>query len=177
VLCLPDDGPVVAAGYVSSEELGEALLRRQGVPRSPGFVIHERGVLPWLATAFEAYNSGDLLALQSLEVLQEGTEFQNACWEAMRGLPAVTSYREMAELAGNPAAARAVGQVCARNLVAVIVPCHRVIRGNGRLGTYAYGVAIKEALLRAEGTWPQEEEPRRARGQSPSPAAKPLRQA
>ena len=50
-------------------------------------------------------------------------------------------------MAGRPAAARAAAGACARNRVAVVVPCHRVIRGDGGLGGYAYGLEVKQALL------------------------------
>ena len=57
------------------------------------------------------------------------------------------SYTELATLAGSPAAMRAAGQACARNLIIPIVPCHRVVRRDGTLGGYAYGLPVKQQLL------------------------------
>ena len=71
----------------------------------------------------------------------------------MRQIPAgeTWSYSELATRAGRPAAIRAAGQGCALNRVAPFVPCHRVLRSDGSLGGYAYGLATKRALLDFEG--------------------------
>ena len=61
------------------------------------------------------------------------------------------SYADIAAAAGNPRAVRAAGSANARNNVAVLIPCHRVIRSDGDLGGYAYGLEIKRELLRREG--------------------------
>jgi methylated-DNA-[protein]-cysteine S-methyltransferase len=61
------------------------------------------------------------------------------------------SYATLAAQAGNPAAPRAAGAACAANLIAPVVPCHRVLRTGGRLGGYYYGLDRKEWLLRHEG--------------------------
>jgi methylated-DNA-[protein]-cysteine S-methyltransferase len=60
------------------------------------------------------------------------------------------TYAELAARAGSPLAARAAGSACAINLIAPIVPCHRVLRGGGALGGYAYGLSRKEWLLAHE---------------------------
>lgn len=84
----------------------------------------------------------------------KGTAFQEACWKALREIPPgeTRSYAEIAAAAGNPGAVRAAGSANARNNVAVLIPCHRVIRSDGDLGGYAYGLDIKRELLRREGT-------------------------
>lgn len=81
-----------------------------------------------------------------------GTAFQVRVWNYLRGIPPgdVVSYAEAAAAIGAPRAARAVASACARNRVAVLVPCHRVIRGDGGLGGYRWGLARKRALLDAE---------------------------
>ena len=61
------------------------------------------------------------------------------------------SYADLAARAGSPAAVRAAGSACARNLIAPIIPCHRVVKSGGALGNYAYGLSFKEELLRHEG--------------------------
>lgn len=82
----------------------------------------------------------------------KGTAFQEACWKALREIPAgeTRTYAEIAAAAGNPKAVRAAGSANARNNVAVLIPCHRVIRTGGDLGGYAYGTKIKAELLRRE---------------------------
>ncbi len=81
-----------------------------------------------------------------------GTAFQEAVWRELRRIPPgeVMSYAALATRAGRPGAARAAGSACGANPVAVIVPCHRAQRGDGSLGGYAYGLAIKRALLARE---------------------------
>ena len=75
-----------------------------------------------------------------------------AVWAEMREIPAgeVATYGELAELAGRPRAARAVGTVCARNALAPFVPCHRVVASHG-LGNYGYGIGVKKQMLELEG--------------------------
>jgi methylated-DNA-[protein]-cysteine S-methyltransferase len=63
----------------------------------------------------------------------------------------VISYAELAKKSGSPDAVRAAGSACARNLIAVVVPCHRIVKTGGALGNYAYGLEYKEWLLRHEG--------------------------
>lgn len=81
-----------------------------------------------------------------------GTPFQRLVWAELRRIPrgATRSYREIAERIGRPTAARAVAQACARNPIAVVVPCHRVVRDSGELGGYRWGVERKQALLDSE---------------------------
>jgi len=113
----------------------------QGLPAAPG--NHP------ILRALRAYAGGDLLALDEIPVAQPGGEFHTAVREAMRRIPPgrTVSYSELAAMAGRPAAARAAAGACARNRVAVVVPCHRVICGDGGLGGYAYGLEVKQALL------------------------------
>lgn len=82
----------------------------------------------------------------------KGTAFQEACWKALREIPAgeTRTYADIAAAAGNPKAVRAAGSANARNNVAVLIPCHRVIRTGGDLGGYAYGLDIKRELLARE---------------------------
>jgi methylated-DNA-[protein]-cysteine S-methyltransferase len=71
----------------------------------------------------------------------------------MRKIPTakVATYSELAEKSGNAKAVRAAGSACARNAIALVVPCHRVVKTGGALGNYAYGVEYKEILLKHEG--------------------------
>lgn len=82
-----------------------------------------------------------------------GTAFQQAVWHVLRSIPAgrTASYAAVAAEAGSPRAVRATGAAVGRNPLSIIVPCHRVIGGNGSLTGYAGGLARKQALLRLEG--------------------------
>jgi len=81
-----------------------------------------------------------------------GTAFQRRVWQALREIPAgsTASYSEIAERIGAPKAARAVAQACASNPIAVAIPCHRVVRIDGNLSGYRWGVDRKRALLERE---------------------------
>ncbi len=81
-----------------------------------------------------------------------GTPFQLEVWQALREIPAGTtaSYSEVARRIGAPASARAVAQACAANALAVAIPCHRVVRTDGSLSGYRWGVERKRVLLARE---------------------------
>ncbi len=81
-----------------------------------------------------------------------GSDFQIRVWEALRAIPPgrTATYRQVAEAIGAPRAARAVARACAANRLAVAVPCHRVIRADGALGGYRWGMQRKRALLERE---------------------------
>jgi AraC family transcriptional regulator of adaptative response/methylated-DNA-[protein]-cysteine methyltransferase len=81
-----------------------------------------------------------------------GTPFQNEVWAALREIPggAKASYTEIALRIGRPRSVRAVAQACAANPIALAIPCHRVVRNNGALSGYRWGVERKQALLDRE---------------------------
>lgn len=81
-----------------------------------------------------------------------GTAFQQRVWQALRDIPAgqTASYSEIARLIGLPKAVRSVASACAANNLAVAIPCHRVVRTDGSLSGYAWGVARKRALIDRE---------------------------
>jgi AraC family transcriptional regulator, regulatory protein of adaptative response / methylated-DNA-[protein]-cysteine methyltransferase len=82
-------------------------------------------------------------------LLVRGTNFQIRVWEALLRIPvgAAVSYGQLAAAVGAPGAARAVGSAVARNPIAYLIPCHRVIRGSGEVGEYRWGSARKAAML------------------------------
>jgi len=86
-----------------------------------------------------------------------GTAFQERVWQALRKIPSGTtaSYSEIAQAIGAPRAARAVARACAANTLAVAIPCHRVVRGDGSLSGYRWGVERKRALLAREASEPR----------------------
>jgi AraC family transcriptional regulator, regulatory protein of adaptative response / methylated-DNA-[protein]-cysteine methyltransferase len=81
-----------------------------------------------------------------------GTPFQRRVWQALQAIPAgeQRTYAEVAAAVGNPKAARAVAGACAANPAALVIPCHRVVRGDGDIGGYRWGVKRKQALLASE---------------------------
>jgi len=147
-------GPMLVAATdkgvcrLSFDEAGEALARR-----FPNAELREGGeqfqtLLNDVIAAVEAPGQFDHIPLDV-----KGTAFQEACWKALREIPPgeTRTYAQIAAAAGNPRAVRAAGSANARNNVAVLIPCHRVIRTGGDLGGYAYGLHIKRELLKREG--------------------------
>ena len=96
---------------------------------------------------------GDLDAFRKIKLKQEGAEFMQSCWNQLRKIDGgkVLSYAQLAKKAGNAKAVRAAGSACAKNLIAPFVPCHRIIKTNGDIGNYGFGVSLKKALLEHEG--------------------------
>lgn len=82
----------------------------------------------------------------------QGTDFQRRVWRALRDIPSgiTRSYTDIAKCIGAPKAARAVASACAANPLAVVIPCHRVIRSDGGLSGYRWGIERKRALLARE---------------------------
>lgn len=88
----------------------------------------------------------------ALPIDAQGTDLQQAVWAALREIPAgqTASYADIARAIGRPSAFRAVAQACGANPLAVITPCHRVVRSDGGLSGYRWGVERKRALLARE---------------------------
>lgn len=103
------------------------------------------------AEAVVAYIAGGDLPDLPLDL--RGTDFQRTVWTALAAVPAgsTVTYSQLAEAVGRPAARRAVAGACGDNHVSILVPCHRVVRGDGGLGGYKWGVERKQALLEREG--------------------------
>jgi methylated-DNA-[protein]-cysteine S-methyltransferase len=82
----------------------------------------------------------------------KGSGFQKQVWEALQNIPygQTRSYLDIAEAIGNPRASRAVGNANNKNPIPIIIPCHRVVLSNGKLGGYALGTKIKQDLLDLE---------------------------
>jgi AraC family transcriptional regulator of adaptative response/methylated-DNA-[protein]-cysteine methyltransferase len=130
-------------------EYPAASFEPMGTPRTAEFE-------GW-ANALNCYLDGAEPRLEfPLDV--SSTAFQTKVWTFLQSIPRgqVQTYSEVAKGIGQPGAARAVGRACATNRVALIVPCHRVIRGGGELGGYRWGLRRKRALLEAERGRPSE---------------------
>ena len=103
---------------------------------------------------FEAVRDFILLPREALDLPLDiqGTAFQSRVWRALRDIPLgeTRSYREVAARLGEPAAVRAVASACARNHLALLIPCHRVVGADGALTGYRWGVDRKRTLLERE---------------------------
>ncbi len=110
-------------------------------------------VIPVISDLIADYFDGDIEAISAINVRQDGAPFSQSAWKAMRKIKAgkVLSYADLAKRAGSADAVRAAGTACAKNAIAIVVPCHRVVKTGGALGNYAYGLEVKEWLLRHEG--------------------------
>lgn len=100
----------------------------------------------------KSYYAGDKTALDNIPRDQNGSEFQKRVWQAIGAIPygKTISYKELATTSGNPVAVRAAGTVCGLNRLILLIPCHRVLKSDGSIGSYLYGTEIKESLLRHE---------------------------
>jgi methylated-DNA-[protein]-cysteine S-methyltransferase len=141
---------LLAAGFDSHEKLVPGLSR---IDQESDF--KKSNELPIITDLLEDYFNGDLQALDGISVDQPGEKFSQLAWKGMRKVsPGKTiSYADLAKKAGSPDAVRAAGSACARNLIAVVVPCHRIVKTGGALGNYAYGLKYKEWLLSHEGAF------------------------
>lgn len=148
VLVAATERGICAIMFGESEDTLVAELRRE-FPRAE-FAAPDESFATWVANilAFiEAPGQGLDLPLDV-----RGTAFQQRVWRALRDIPAgaTISYAELARRIGEPGSARAVAQACASNHIAVAIPCHRVVRSDGALSGYRWGVERKRALLARE---------------------------
>ena len=130
----------------SSESEVRKLLADVPAVRSPQLYAD-------LAARLKAYFSGERVDFPELLDLAGATPFQREVWETARFIPygEVRSYGWVAARIGRPKAARAVGQALGRNPLPVIIPCHRVLAGDGSLGGFSGGLEMKRLLLKLEG--------------------------
>jgi len=138
------DGPaVLAAGFTTDEAelwpLVHPSLRGSASVQAPA-----------ISEAIDAYFAGTVEAIDAVEVRQVGGPFLGHAWKVLREVREPITYTHFAELAGNPRAVRAAASACARNAAALFVPCHRVLRTDGSLGGYRWGLDVKRGLLAHE---------------------------
>jgi AraC family transcriptional regulator of adaptative response/methylated-DNA-[protein]-cysteine methyltransferase len=126
-----------------------AATLRQRFP-SAKIVADDAGLKDWADRIVQFITSPDHNLDLPLDI--QGTAFQARVWRALQKIPLgkTASYTEIATALGRPKAVRAVAQACAANKLALIVPCHRVIRSDGELGGYRWGMQRKRALLAGE---------------------------
>jgi AraC family transcriptional regulator of adaptative response/methylated-DNA-[protein]-cysteine methyltransferase len=131
----------------SDAELLEGLKREfQFAARK----LDEGGLSSWVSALLKQMRGKDLDSSLPLDI--RATAFQRLVWAYLQSIPFGTtrSYSQVAKAIGQPAACRAVARACATNPVAVAIPCHRVVRENGSMGGYRWGMERKKALLEME---------------------------
>jgi methylated-DNA-[protein]-cysteine S-methyltransferase len=143
------DGAVIASGWTAS--LDELLPQVHPTLRPTAL---EQGDLGAVGEAVVRYHDGDLSAIDDVPVRQRSGEFLEHAWDVLRTIPAgaPVTYTEYAAKAGRPAAVRAAATACARNAVALFVPCHRVLGTDGTMRGFRWGVTVKQQLLAHEAT-------------------------
>jgi AraC family transcriptional regulator of adaptative response/methylated-DNA-[protein]-cysteine methyltransferase len=148
VLLAGTDRGVCAVSLGDADEELEAWLHQE----YPAADVRrdDAGLRPWAAALLE-YLRGRRPHLE-LPLDVQATAFQWRVWQELRRIPygKTRTYAEVARALGQPTAARAVARACATNPVSVLVPCHRVVRGDGHLGGYRWGLQRKRALLEQE---------------------------
>ena len=109
-----------------------------------------RRLRPWVSAIVANLRGGGPPVSLPLDI--QATAFQRRVWEALQQIPygETRSYGDVARAVGAPSATRAVANACAANPVALVIPCHRVIRADGEVGGYRWGTERKRALLRLE---------------------------
>ncbi|ENK3379866.1 bifunctional DNA-binding transcriptional regulator/O6-methylguanine-DNA methyltransferase Ada [Escherichia albertii] len=124
-------------------ELQQMFPAADNAPADPTFQQHVREVIASL-------NHRDTPLMLPLDI--RGTAFQQQVWQALCTIPCgeTVSYQQLANTIGKPKAVRAVASACAANKLAIVIPCHRVVRGDGALSGYRWGGARKAQLLRRE---------------------------
>lgn len=145
-MIIDDEGRARASGFGALADLIKRL------PEELHHVVLEKDDDHSYKRSVERYFAGDSAALDTIPRFQTGTDFQKAVWNAMSQIPygKTISYKELAETAGNPAAIRAAGTICGLNKLILLVPCHRVVKSDGSVGSYLYGTDIKRSLLEHE---------------------------
>nr|WP_300142938.1 methylated-DNA--[protein]-cysteine S-methyltransferase [Propionicimonas sp.] len=151
-MLLAEDGVVYAAGWTGDPEAILARLRPQDRPADVQLVPSDDPDVAAPAAAVAAYYAGDTRAVDAVPVKQTGSTWRLRGWEHLRRIPpgAPLSYAEFAAALGNPKGVRAAAGVCASNAPALFVPCHRVLRSDGSLGGFAWGIEVKRSLLTRE---------------------------
>ncbi|MFD4182120.1 methylated-DNA--[protein]-cysteine S-methyltransferase [Rhodococcus sp. NPDC058514] len=142
------DGAVLASGWTAEPEELRALVHPNLRPTS----LSRAGELGAVTRAVADYHRGDLTGIDSIVVAQHSGEFLVHAWEVLRTVPpgGPITYTEFAARSGRPAAVRGAASACARNAAALFVPCHRVLRTDGSLGGFRWGLSAKRWLISHE---------------------------
>jgi len=153
------DQAVLASGWTDNVASFLPLIHASLRPALPDVTVIDDAdhdgqstVMQSAIQAVNAFYAGDSSALTQVPVTQKSGPYRELAWDVLRTVVAgeTITYTEYAEMTGNPRAARAAASACAKNAVALFIPCHRVVRADGSAGGFRYGLEIKERLLRRE---------------------------
>ncbi len=144
-------GTLLIAGDASAVLQITFPSQGKAVKAEAGWVKSERGPIGEAMRQLREYFAGERTGFD-LPLAPLGTAFQHAVWRQLEGIPygETISYGELARRVGNPKASRAVGSANGKNPLPIVIPCHRVIAGDGRLGGFGGGLPTKETLLALE---------------------------
>ena len=125
--------------------------RGKAAKAEAGWVESQRGPVGEAVRQLREYFAGTRTGFD-LPLAPHGTEFQRSVWRQLQAIPygETISYGELARRVGNPKASRAVGSANGANPLPIVIPCHRVIAGNGTLGGFGGGLPMKQTLLALE---------------------------
>jgi len=139
---------VCEVGFADSAAALLPQLRRH----YPNATLEASEQTEWARAVIDAVDTGSAVDTTDIPIDIRGTAFQERVWRVLRAIPAgqTRTYAEVAEALEKPRAARAVARACATNPLAVLVPCHRVVRKDGRPSGYRWGLDRKRDLLRRE---------------------------
>jgi methylated-DNA-[protein]-cysteine S-methyltransferase len=143
-ILLAEDETVLASGWTGDPKLLASLVHPSLKPQTDP---QPRPDLGPVTKAVLVYLDGDITAVDDVPVRQRSGVFLEQAWQTLREVRHPVTYTEFAALAGRPAAVRAAAQACARNAAALFVPCHRVLRTDGSLGGFRWGLPVKRWLL------------------------------
>ena len=144
-------GTLLIAGDASAVLQITFPSRGKAAKAEAGWVESQRGPVAEAVRQLREYFAGERTEFD-LPLAPRGTEFQRSVWRQLRGIPygETISYGELARRVGNPKASRAVGSANGKNPLPIVIPCHRVIAGDGTLGGFGGGLPTKQTLLALE---------------------------
>jgi methylated-DNA-[protein]-cysteine S-methyltransferase len=145
------ESPIGLLTIAADEEGLHSIEFGDGIHVPPDAQWSDSGLVHEVIRQLQGYFNRKLFEF-TVPLKPEGTSFQKDVWRELLKIPygTVISYGELARRIGNPKASRAVGAANGSNPIPIIIPCHRVIGGNGKMTGYAGGLAIKEGLLKLE---------------------------
>ena len=137
-------------GFMVEGMKGNGEARMRGFFPKADFIRDDAAAVDWARRIMACWEKGEA---GDIPLDLHGTPFQMAVWHALLSIPRgkVCSYNDIANRIGRPGAARAVGGAVGANPVSLLVPCHRVLNADGRIGSYGWGAQVKAKLLEAEG--------------------------
>jgi len=154
------EGPhFVALSFCAGQEDFLRLLSKRIGPCPVIEAQTESSALKSLFRLLKNYFKGQTVDFKSLRIKISGTPFDKSVWSALGEIPhgEIRSYSAIARAIGRPRACRAVAGACGRNIIPIVIPCHRVLRSDGSMGGWSGGggLRVKKGLLAIEGSAPQ----------------------